>query len=218
MDLSAYPTVGDLTAYLTSLGLPEPSPEQLSAALYYGPATFESTVGRKMLASFVQTRTFSPPTNTNRLDLYDDLASEEPVTVVYQVQGGSPETLAADAYRPGPENSALRWNAAGAAPPFEWIEFQRRWSSPYSWGTGASLSVIGKWGYSLYIPADAWIAMLNMSVLYLTAPAALARAGFVTQWREADVSESYGGPGVFQAFSESSVLSVNAAVARYVKL
>ena len=204
--------MADVIAAMTAAGLPPPTDAQANQARVYGITTFEAMVGRKMLGTGTETYTYSPPTNTNRLDL-EDLCSSEPVTVVYQPYGTPPVTLiAGQDYRLGPENAALRWTTALSDRPWEWLEFQRRWTSPYGWGTGASLRVTGVWGYSTTLPDDAWAAMLSLALLYLMPGAATAATGFLRAWREGPVSEEYGG-GPGGAADPSSLASLQGQIA-----
>ncbi len=61
-----------------------------------------------------------------------------------------------------------------------------------SWGLGRSVRIIGRWGYSLTVPDDAWTAILYGAVSIALPEIRERVTGGLVEWKEAEVSERYG--------------------------
>lgn len=182
----AYPTVSDLSGFLTNAGIPPAQVTALAtaAAIQAGIQSFERACSRHFLAGKAidnstvgtlgeETRYFDPPCNSRELDLgpFGDLPAV-PTSVIRQPAGSSPTTLTLYTdYWPLPENAlsmggpytsiAIKYPGWGAG----W--YYDGWGWPALTSALRSIQVTGKWGYGLAIPDDAWQAMLQSAALWV---------------------------------------------------
>lgn len=188
MGQPAYPTGSDIAAYLADFGVTVPVTASLEVFAVAGRQAFENAAGRVMLAGDPEARLYDPPAEP-LLDLMADLA--EITSVTYQPEG-APEavfTYPAD-YRPMPQNAAAQGR------PWQWLDFRRMWWIPRPDSLRGAISILGRWGYGLTIPEDAWLAMLAAGAAPLwdkAAAASLAAGGGgpLKSWREGNASEEY---------------------------
>ncbi len=198
MSQEAYPASADLTALLTQAGITLDG-ATVDAAIAAGIAAFERDVDRVMLAGEAETRVFDPPDNGVRLDLEGDVLpdDEDGITVAYQPLNSDPTT-----WTEGVDYWLKEYNAVERGRPFVAIETRRRWYTPLPFALRRSIQVTGLWGYGVTIPDDAWQAILYAGLLWLIDVAAVVnRDAFVTGWKEANSSATYGGAGVTDRIS-----------------
>lgn len=59
------------------------------------------------------------------------------------------------------------------------------------WGTLQSVQILGKWGYGVQVPDDAWNAILYMAAFHLLAQLDFSSFGALLKWGDADANETY---------------------------
>ena len=216
MAKDAYPTGSDLAAFLAEFGVTAPSAAALDTLAAAGVQRFENAVHRTMLAGPPEARPYDPPAEP-LLDLLADLA--ELTSITYTPEGAPPTVFTTPAdYRPMPTNAPARGR------PWLWIDFRRTWWLPHPDSLRGAISILGRWGYGLTIPEDAWLAMLSAGASPLwdrAAAAALAAGGGgpLKSWRQGNSSEEYATvtPEQTVALKEGFLTDFPAAVAAYRK-
>lgn len=99
-----------------------------------------------------ETRRFSPPESAV-LPLKAGVLTLTSLTVhVYPGSSGTVLTVNEDFW-------LMPEDAAEKGQPYRWIQFRRWWH-----GLPRSMVIIGKWGYSLTVPDDAWEAVMSLAI------------------------------------------------------
>lgn len=161
------------------------TPFDLATGVAAGIQAFEADAGRVFLATADTTRYFDPPSGPQgMLDLKADLAAVTTVTVA-----GATKTENTDfVLRP--------LDAAAEGKPYSLIQFSGRFYAPVVFSQIRSIAITGRWAYASSatgMPEDVWLAMLAKASLIRLPQLSLTISGGVTDWKEADISESYGG-------------------------
>ncbi len=84
-------------------------------------------------------------------------------------------------------------DAAEKEEPYRWIEF-RRWQH----GLPRSIALVGKWGFSLTVPDDAWEAVMQLALAHALRLKSSAVSGGMSSWMEGNVQETYGVDGPYR--------------------
>jgi hypothetical protein len=198
MPHSAYPTGDEIGAYLESLGI---LTEEALAALSTGTtlddlaaaaqAAWEADTGwRPFLrdASPVSRR-FTPPGpnmrgltrgGRNLLDLEAGLLEVTGFVTGYAADDTGDAVVVEDDYYLGPANAGVDGR------PYTSVDLVFT-----GWGLPQSIRITGYWGYSQYIPADAWEAIKRYGVLLAYSEITLSLTGGMVGWSEADIKEQY---------------------------
>ncbi len=220
MPHEAYPDSSDLGLLLTAGGVSLDS-AIVENAVAAGIESFERDIGRVMMVPFsdemepaqiATTRRFTPPSNTNELDLIGDLLPDENdgITVEFTPLNSTPTT-----WTEGVDYWLLDEDAQDRNRPYTRLLVRQGFFYPFPPSYRRSIYVTGLWGYGLTIPDDAWLAMLYSSMLWLIDVGALAETGLVFRsgWKEAVDSETFSAAGIndrvasWRGLRESAVAS-----------
>ncbi len=192
MPHAAPPTAADLTVLLTAGGvtLPDATVENAVAA---GIESFERDIGRVMLAGEASTRRFTPPSNTNELDLIGDLVPDDGITVEFTPRDSTPTT-----WTEGVDYWLLDEDAADRNRPYTRLLVRQGFFYPFPPSYRRSIYITGPWGYGPTIPDDAWLAELYGSLLWLIDVGMVSKVGFLfaSGWKEAVDTETYSIQGI----------------------
>jgi hypothetical protein len=221
MPYSAYPTSGQIESFIRALGIL--TDEQLAALLdnldlagvaEAAQAAWEADTGwlpfLKDTADVA--RRFNPPGPNrrgltrggwDRIDLEAGLLSVTSVTTGYSLTDAGSALALEDDYFLWPANAAALFR------PWTALEF-----NSYRWGQPESLRIVGAWGFSDRIPADAWQAILRHGATIAYSEIALGVSGGATRWTEADITEEYAA-GIFQQHLAAWEQQWRRAVMRY---
>lgn len=194
MPHSDWPTVGEITTFITNSGVSLPGTPDYANILSAVIAEIERVTRFhpfKADTSFVK-RYFDPP-GPNRRSTYiagivggGDVLSFNAglvtlntikVGVAYDKTGGYALTDGIDYY-------LHRYNADKEDSPYMYLEFKRN-----VWGERRSIEIDAKWGWQATIPDDMWYAARKLCASYAVNEFKPGLASRPIEWAEADVRE-----------------------------
>jgi hypothetical protein len=185
--IAGWPTTAELTTRLTEAGITAPSTATMQAVINAGIQRFEAMTRFFPFLSTGsdETRRFTPP-QSSFLKLKAGLITLTSLTThVSPSSSGSALTVNEDFWLM-PEDAAERGE------PYRWIHF-RSWQH----GQPRSLVLVGKWGFGLTVPDEAWEAVMQLALAQVLRLSASEVSGGMSSWMENNVQESYAGGDPF---------------------
>lgn len=193
MSKPAWPTTGDLQAFLAGANIIEQPPTGDTAGLDYasavlaGLSAWEDATGyHPFMAAATDATRYYTPDGTDILDLHGGVTAALTSLTI----GHSP-TSSGTALTANQDYWLMPLNAIAEGRPANWVRFAGRQS-----GGMRSIVIVGKFGWCANgaIPDDAWRGVLLMAACALGPQLdTLASQGGMTKLTEGDVSYEYGG-------------------------